>query len=108
MQGHLHRCEALWLEAQSLEYKLKLNTVVAAANVEDAMSALVLRLRPDRWKVFKALQIAGQNDGALHTGVVRLHAVLYHSEVPLDESTLGRLVLFEQSDGVVRLDAPRL
>eukprot|EP00892_Ulva_mutabilis_P010066 jgi/Ulvmu1/7431/UM036_0092.1 len=71
--GHLQRCEALWREAQALGYHLKLNTVVASPNVHDDMSEVVLRLRPDRWKVFKVLPVAGQNDGALHTGAPSSH-----------------------------------
>ena len=42
---------------------MKLNTVVNAMNLHDDMSELVLRLRPDRWKIFQVLPVEGQNDG---------------------------------------------
>jgi radical S-adenosyl methionine domain-containing protein 2 len=49
-------------------FKLKLNTVVSEPNKDDDMTELIKRLRPDRWKVFKVLPVAGQNDGPGHTG----------------------------------------
>ena len=42
---------------------MKLNTVVNAMNLDDDMSELVLKLRPDRWKIFQVLPVDGQNDG---------------------------------------------
>lgn len=44
---------------------LKMNTVVTAANWDEDLTSLVLDLRPVRWKVFQALPVAGQNDGAI-------------------------------------------
>jgi hypothetical protein len=69
---HLHRCELLWAHAKRLGYCIKLNTVVGAVNVDDDMSDLVLRLQPDRWKVFKVLPKRGQNDGSANTGVMSM------------------------------------
>lgn len=43
--------------------RLKLNTVVTAQNADEDMGALVLALRPERWKVLQVLPVAGQNDG---------------------------------------------
>lgn len=42
---------------------VKLNTVVTRLNWEEDMTALVRRVRPERWKVFQVLPIDGQNDG---------------------------------------------
>lgn len=51
---HLERVRELWGCARELGYRLKLNTVVTAANLhDDAMGALVAELRPERWKVFQ-------------------------------------------------------
>ena len=52
-------------------FRIKLNTVVCAINANDDMNDLALRLRPDRWKVFKVLPVEGQNDGVSHTGALR-------------------------------------
>lgn len=41
---------------------VKLNTVVTALNQQDDMSEVVRRIRPDRWKIFQALHIEGEND----------------------------------------------
>lgn len=42
--------------------RLKLNTVVTAWNWRHDLSGFVSELIPDRWKVFRALPISGQND----------------------------------------------
>mgnify|MGYP003134552441 FL=1 len=59
---HLERSLISWNAAKMLGYNLKLNTVVCRHNRYDDMSALVERLAPDRWKVFQALPIKGEND----------------------------------------------
>ena len=43
--------------------RTKLNTVVTSLNWQEDLSALVRRVRPERWKVFQVLAIAGQNNG---------------------------------------------
>ena len=44
--------------------RLKVNTVVTALNAGEDLTGLLAELRPDRWKVFQVLPVAGQNDGA--------------------------------------------
>lgn len=41
---------------------LKINSVVTAQNFDEDMSGFIRQLAPQRWKVFQALQIDGQND----------------------------------------------
>jgi radical S-adenosyl methionine domain-containing protein 2 len=41
---------------------LKVNTVVQRANLTEDIGPLLLRLRPERWKVLQVLPVAGQND----------------------------------------------
>lgn len=43
-------------------YKLKINTVVNAYNYTEDMSRFIEWANPDRWKVFQALRVEGQND----------------------------------------------
>lgn len=42
--------------------RLKVNTVVTAMTWQEDMRMLIHRLEPERWKVFQALRIAGEND----------------------------------------------
>lgn len=46
----------------SFGYKLKLNTVVNAYNKNEDFHYLIDRFAPERWKVFQALRVSGQND----------------------------------------------
>lgn len=41
--------------------KLKVNTVITSLNYNENMAHLISRIRPDRWKVFQALPINGEN-----------------------------------------------
>jgi radical S-adenosyl methionine domain-containing protein 2 len=43
-------------------FRLKINTVVNAYNFKEDMSDFMRWANPDRWKVFQALRIEGQND----------------------------------------------
>lgn len=43
-------------------YKLKINTVVNAYNYTENMNRFIEWSNPDRWKVFQALRVRGQND----------------------------------------------
>lgn len=43
-------------------YKLKINTVVNAYNKDEDMNDFISFANPDRWKVFQALRVEGQND----------------------------------------------
>lgn len=50
--------------------RLKLNTVVSATNAKNDMSAFVLRVAPERWKIFQVLPIKGQNDAHIDDFVI--------------------------------------
>lgn len=50
----------------ALDYKLKINTVVNAYNWKEDMSHFIGWAKPNRWKVFQALRIEGQNDKQFH------------------------------------------
>lgn len=43
-------------------YKLKINTVVNAYNYDEDLNEFITWAQPDRWKVFQALRVEGQND----------------------------------------------
>jgi len=42
--------------------KLKINSVITNLNVNEDMSKVIDKIRPDRWKVFQVLIIKGQNN----------------------------------------------
>lgn len=62
---HIANVEALCAQARALGLKIKINTVVTRATWQEDMSPLIRRTRPERWKVFQALPIQGQNDGRI-------------------------------------------
>lgn len=45
-------------------YRLKINTVVNAYNWHEDMNEFITLAKPDRWKVFQALRVEGQNDAS--------------------------------------------
>ena len=59
---HLELSKNVWERCQSFGIRMKLNTVVCSVNKDDTMLELVRQLRPDRWKIFEVLPVAGQND----------------------------------------------
>ena len=60
---HLELAKQVWASCTQRGIRMKLNTVVCKANLEDDMSALVMELKPERWKIFEVLPVEGQNDG---------------------------------------------
>ena len=60
---HLELATDAWNRCRSRGIRMKLNTVVCKPNLDDNMTELVLKLRPERWKIFEVLPVEGQNDG---------------------------------------------
>ena len=60
---HLELAIDAWNRCRSRGIRMKLNTVVCKPNLDDDMTELVLKLRPERWKIFEVLPVEGQNDG---------------------------------------------
>ncbi len=60
---HLDLAIDAWNRCRSRGIRMKLNTVVCKSNLDDDMTDLVLKLRPERWKIFEVLPVEGQNDG---------------------------------------------
>lgn len=58
-ETYLDRAEAVRRQG----IRLKMNTVVTALNWQEDLSDFILALRPERWKIFQVLPVAGQNDG---------------------------------------------
>ena len=46
--------------------RLKVNTVVTRQNCDEDLGGFVSRARPERWKLFQALPVGGQNDGKVN------------------------------------------
>jgi len=60
---HLELAIDAWDRCRSRGIRMKLNTVFCKPNLDDDMMELVLKLRPERWKIFEVLPVDGQNDG---------------------------------------------
>jgi radical S-adenosyl methionine domain-containing protein 2 len=60
---HVSRVRTLAARCHGSRVRLKVNTVVTALNCDEDMRALLLELRPVRWKAFQVLRVEGQNDG---------------------------------------------
>ena len=60
---HIELAKDAWQRCHSRGIRMKLNTVVCKPNLDDDMTALVLELKPERWKIFEVLPVEGQNDG---------------------------------------------
>lgn len=48
--------------ARSFGIKVKVNTVVTINNYREDLSSVIREIKPNRWKIFQALKIYGQND----------------------------------------------
>ena len=48
------------------DIRLKVNTVVNRYNLGEDFRPFIREMRPERWKIFQALRIAGQNDGRMN------------------------------------------
>lgn len=59
--NHLENAIKVWDLCKEYNIRMKLNTVVCKINASDNMSALVLSLKPERWKIFEAMSVEGQN-----------------------------------------------
>jgi len=68
-----HTYREIARQGRVLGMGLKINTVVNAHNVHEDMSELILDMRPERWKIFQALPVEGQNSGQIE-----------HLQVPID------------------------
>lgn len=62
---HVAQAVVLADRCRAAGVRVKLNSVVTALTWWEDMSALVRLMRPERWKVFQVLPIAGQNDGTV-------------------------------------------
>ena len=64
--GRQWKKEVNYIELVSLikkyNYKLKINTVINAYNWQEDMNEFIDFAKPNRWKVFQALRVEGQND----------------------------------------------
>jgi radical S-adenosyl methionine domain-containing protein 2 len=114
----------LWLcmRIKQLGFKLKINTVVNAYNVHDDMNSFISEVSPERWKVFQALRVDGQNDqqfdsikvsGREYVNYVERHASQSCLVAENNEAMTGSYLLidpqgrlFENSEGKHTYSAP--
>ena len=83
--------------------RFKLNTVVTIQNVDEDMSALLRELQPERWKVFQALPMEGQNDGRIEELQVEdaaVEAVVERHQESLAGASAGLLPVAEDNEAM--------
>jgi len=59
------RYEAVANMIRESNIRLKVNTVVTSLNAGEDISPLITALRPERWKILRALPVEGQNSGKI-------------------------------------------
>jgi len=99
--GHVERGIALSQTLRDNGIKLKINTVVTSLNVCEDLRPLILRTKPQRWKVFRMLEVKGQNDGASRLAVDRRSFqgfVRRHEDIVLEN---GSGPVFEDNQDMV-------
>ena len=62
--GPMSRCDYLRVIGILREHdvRLKINTVVSKANLEEELTDFIIEARPERWKLLQVLPVGGQND----------------------------------------------
>jgi radical S-adenosyl methionine domain-containing protein 2 len=92
--GHVARSIALADRCRAAGRRVKLNTVVTRLTWQEDMSALVRRIRPERWKVFQVLPMAGQNDGSVEPLMITREEfrAFVDRHAPLADDGLGPIV----------------
>jgi radical S-adenosyl methionine domain-containing protein 2 len=58
----VNRYRLLIEQIKFFNFRLKVNTVVNKYNYKEIVSPFIKEIEPERWKIFKALRIEGQND----------------------------------------------
>ena len=62
MLGERSDQRGLWESAKARGIRLKVNTVVNRHNVDEDFRSFIRATGPERWKIFQALPVEGQND----------------------------------------------
>ena len=84
--------------ASDMDYRIKVNTVVSTYNRNEDFRAFIEDVCPDRWKIFKALPIQGQNYITLEQWNVSDND--FQSFVRMHKSTKGVSVISEDNDAM--------
>jgi radical S-adenosyl methionine domain-containing protein 2 len=61
----LNDYKELFDRIKKFDYRIKVNTVVNSENVYESLEDIISYAKPERWKIFQALPIKGQNNGRI-------------------------------------------
>ena len=105
--------------------KLKINTVVSSFNLHENMSDFIIESNPERWKIFQALKVIGQNDSTFEPcrvtkgqfeAYVRRHSLVSqkcHMAIENNDSMTGSYLMvnpagrfFDNSTGEYHYSSP--
>ena len=77
---------------------LKVNTVVNRANHTEDFRSFILDMKPERWKIFQALQVGGQNDARISEFTITDHEFKQYVERNRGIENNGIRVVPENND----------
>lgn len=80
--------------------RLKVNTVVNRVNINEDMSQFIVRLQPERWKLFQVLPIEGQNCGTVTPFLISETEFNHYVERHMYLNKLGLTVQPEDNDAM--------
>lgn len=87
---------ALCMKAKADGLRLKINTVVSRYNVNDDLTGFMLRAQPERWKIFQALPVAGQNDA--NWGQFEINPEEYQAYLSRHSSLSGQITIVPEDN----------
>jgi radical S-adenosyl methionine domain-containing protein 2 len=97
--NHVSHCRRLASVIRNTGIRLKMNTTVTAQNYREDMHPLLMRIKPDRWKVLQMTHIVGENDNAVEDLAITSnqfnHFMVNHRDVILES---GETPTFESCD----------
>ena len=70
--GPMSRCDYLRAIGALKRHniRVKINTVVTKATLEEDLTDFIIEARPERWKVLQVLPVLGQNDGIVDSHLI--------------------------------------
>lgn len=80
------------------DIRVKVNTVVTKANLDEDLTGFIIKVRPERWKLFQVLPIVGQNDFLVDPYVVSSEEFDRYVEAAGRVESCGVAVVPENND----------
>ena len=79
-------------------YRLKINTVVSKLNFQEDISDFIMRMRPERWKIFQVLPVVGQNDTHISDFIIDKEALTHFLKTHHQVNNIVKIVCEDNDD----------